>query len=239
MDSNEARSIDSILQHDGFVVLPAVLSEDEVCALLDVLNEATLCGDGVMRSADRYAIRRVMQEIPVLNRLVWNARLTGIVRELLGSCAFITKSIWFEKPLGGNWFVGWHQDISISVSHRAEVPGYSRWTAKHGTIGVVPPVSVLERTLTVRIHLDDADSENGAARVLPGSHLGGIVPARLDDHEAVTCSVQRGGVMLMRPLLLHASSRSLTDRPRRVLHIELNDRDLDGGLAWAERMELP
>ena len=239
MDTVERSSIEGILQRDGFVVLPAILSDNEVCALVNAVNEATPSGDGVMHSTVRYAIRRVMQEIPALHRLVWNACIAGIVHELLGSGAFVTKSIWFEKPLGGNWFVGWHQDISISVSHRAEVPGYSRWTAKHGMIGVVPPVSVLERTLTLRIHLDDADSENGAVRVLPGSHLGGIVPAPVDDHTAVTCAFPRGGVMLMRPLLLHASSRSITDRPRRVLHIELNDRDLDGGLSWAERMDIP
>jgi hypothetical protein len=184
MVSSEGDSIESILQRDGFVVLPAVLSENEVSVLVDAVNAATLSVDGVMRSSDRYAIRRVMQEVPLLNRRVWNARLTGIVRELLGPSAFVTKSIWFEKPPGGNWFVGWHQDISISVSHRAEVPGYSRWTAKHGMIGVVPPVSILERTLTVRIHLDDADSDNGAVRVLPGSHGRGIVPAHVDDNEA-------------------------------------------------------
>jgi hypothetical protein len=239
MVSSEGDSIESILQRDGFVVLPAVLSENEVSGLVDAVNAATLSVDGVMRSADRYAIRRVMQEVPLLNRRVWNARLTGIVRELLGPNAFVTKSIWFEKPPGGNWFVGWHQDISISVSHRAEVAGYSRWTAKHGMIGVVPPVSVLERTLTLRIHLDDADSDNGAVRVLPGSHRVGIVPALVDEDRTVTCSVPRGGVMLMRPLLLHASSRSLTTRPRRVLHIELNYLDLDDDLSWAERMELP
>jgi ectoine hydroxylase-related dioxygenase (phytanoyl-CoA dioxygenase family) len=206
---------------------------------VDAVNATTFSSDGVMRSAERYAIRRVMQEVPVLGQLIWNARLTAIVRELLGPDAFVTKSIWFEKPPGGNWFVGWHQDISISVSHRAEVPGYSRWTAKHGMIAVVPPVAVLERTLTVRIHLDDADASNGAVRVLSGSHLSGIVSAQVDDEQAVTCAIPRGGVMLMRPLLLHASSRSLTDRPRRVLHIELNDLELDGGLSCAERMALP
>jgi len=228
-----------MLQRDGFVVLPSVLSEDEVCALVDAVTAATPSEHGVMRSLDRYAIRRVMQEVPVLNQLIWNARLTGIVHELLGRNAFVTKSIWFEKPPGGNWFVGWHQDISISVSHRAEVQGYSRWTAKHGMIGVVPPVPILERTLTVRIHLNDADGSNGAVRVLPGSHRGGIVIAQVDDDHAVTCAVPRGGVMFMRPLLFHASSRSFTERPRRVLHIELNDRELDGGLSWAERMALP
>ena len=239
MNAISIGSIGSILKRDGFAVLTAVLCENEVCALVDAVAKASPSGDGVMRSTDRYAIRRVMQEIPALQDLVWNARLTDIVHELLGAGAFVTKSIWFEKPPGGNWFVGWHQDISISVSHRLEVPGYSRWTSKHGVIGVVPPVSVLQRTLTVRIHLDDADSDNGAVRVLPGSHLQGIVAAQVDDERAVTCAVPRGGVMLMSPLLLHASSRSVTDRPRRVLHIELNDLDLDRGLSWAERMDIP
>jgi ectoine hydroxylase-related dioxygenase (phytanoyl-CoA dioxygenase family) len=239
MSAEGLNNIGGMLQRDGFVVIPAVLSEVEVQALYDAVSTVSLSSDGVMRSMERYAIRRVMQQVPGINQRIWNARLTAIVRELLGPDAFITKSIWFEKPQGGNWFVGWHQDISISVSHRAEVPGYSRWTAKHGMTAVVPPVAVLERTLTVRIHLDDADGSNGAVRVLPGSHRSGILSAQVDDEQAVTCAVPRGGVMLMRPLLFHASSRSLTDRPRRVLHIELNDLELDGGLSWAERMAMP
>lgn len=235
----EGGPIERMLQRDGFVLLPSVLSENEVCALVSTVNAEPFSSAGVMRSVQRYAIRRVMQQVPGINQRIWNARLTAIVNEILGPDAFVTKSIWFEKPPGGNWFVGWHQDISISVSHRAEVPGYSRWTAKHGMIAVVPPVAVLERTLTVRIHLDDADGSNGAVRVLPGSHRNGIVSTQVDDEKAVTCAVPRGGIMLMRPLLFHASSRSLTNRPRRVLHIELNDLELDGGLSWAERMAIP
>ncbi|MBK6777691.1 MAG: phytanoyl-CoA dioxygenase family protein [Flavobacteriales bacterium] len=164
--------------------------------------------------------------------------LLSIVHACIGDAAFITKSIWFEKPQGGNWFVGWHQDISISVTKRVDTPGYSRWTAKHGIVGVVPPLTVLERTLTIRIHLDDADADNGAVRVIPASHRSGIQPPAVPDTEGQLCSVPAGGVMLMRPLLMHASSRSRTSRPRRVLHIELNDMELADGLEWAERIAL-
>jgi hypothetical protein len=45
--------------------------------------------------------------------------------------------------------------------------------------------------------------------------------------------VAEGGVMLMRPLLLHASSKCRTGAHRRVLHIEYAGCDLPSGLQWA------
>jgi len=74
--------------------------------------------------------------------------------------------------------------------------------------------------LAVRIHLDRADSSNGGLRVLPGTHRMG----RLS-----------GEALLMRPLLLHASSRAVDPRARRVIPIEYGNCDLDGGLAWLGR----
>jgi ectoine hydroxylase-related dioxygenase (phytanoyl-CoA dioxygenase family) len=191
-----------------------------------------------MSARDVYAVRRAFDVFPALRRVLSKPALLGIVRTCIGEAAFVTKSIWFEKPTGGNWFVGWHQDISISVTKRVDTPGYSRWTAKHGIVGVVPPLAVLERTLTIRIHLDDADADNGAVRVIPASHRSGIQPPPVLDTEGRLCVVPAGGIMLMRPLLMHASSRSRTSRPRRVLHIELNDMELADRLEWAERIAL-
>ena len=37
---------------------------------------------------------------------------------------------------------------------------------------------------------------------------------------AVECTVARGGVVSMRPLLMHASSKAVAPTSRRVLHIE-------------------
>jgi ectoine hydroxylase-related dioxygenase (phytanoyl-CoA dioxygenase family) len=226
------------LVRDGYAILPHVFGPREVAALTDCVRSATFNSSHVMRSVATYAIRNALTEVPCLRRVLADPGLHSIVRETLGDGAFVTKNIWFEKPHGGNWFVGWHQDISISVRERREVPGYSKWTAKHGVIGVVPPVAILERTLTVRIHLDDADGTNGAVRVIPGSHRNGIQPHLGADVDGSLCAVPSGGVMLMRPLLMHASSRSTSDRPRRVLHLEFNDRGLDGGLEWAERKDL-
>lgn len=223
----------------GCAILPGIFPSNEVGSLVACVRASLSDGSKAMKADETYAVRDALREMPCLRVVLRNDALLAIIHEVLGEMAFLTKSIWFEKPPGGNWFVGWHQDISISVAQRIDVPGYSRWTAKHGVIGVVPPLSLLQRTLTVRIHVDDADGENGAVRVIPGSHREGILPPPVPGTEGLLCVVPAGGVMLMRPLLMHASSRSKTDRPRRVLHIEFNDMELDGGLEWAERMALP
>jgi hypothetical protein len=46
------------------------------------------------------------------------------------------------------------------------------------------------------------------------------VHAMAERHTSTECVVLRGGVVAMRPLLIHASSKSRSGEPRRVLHIE-------------------
>ena len=226
------------LEKNGFVVVPTFYSKEQLAMIRASAREGLFRVEGAMRSEQVYAVRRALQVMPQLVTSVFSQAFRDLVCSILSKGAFITKSIWFEKPAGGNWFVGWHQDISISVKRRVDAPGYSRWTAKHGVIGVVPPLPILERTLTIRIHLDDADGDNGAVRVIAASHRSGIQPPPVFGTEGQVCCVPAGGVMLMRPLLLHASSRSVTSRPRRVLHVELNDMELTGGVEWAERLTL-
>jgi hypothetical protein len=50
----------------------------------------------------------------------------------------------------------------------------------------------------------------------------------------VSCAVEAGDALLMRPLLLHASSRSTRATHRRVLHLEYAWFPLPDGLAWHE-----
>ncbi len=64
--------------------------------------------------------------------------------------------------------------------------------------------------------------------MLPGTHAHGVLTESAIDRfvrevAPVDCVVPRGGIIAMRPLLLHASSKAITDRPRRVLHIEYAD----------------
>src|SRR5205807_2460085 len=152
---------------------------------------------------------------------------------------FPAQAIYFDKSAERNWMVAWHQDLTIAVRERIEVAGFGPWSMKGAALHVQPPIEVLEKMLTVRLHLDDADESNGALRVLPGSH-------RFDrlDAEAIErlrkqtpehlCIAKAGDALVMRPLLLHASRRSSTTGHRRVLHIEYSAFELPGGLRWSD-----
>jgi ectoine hydroxylase-related dioxygenase (phytanoyl-CoA dioxygenase family) len=146
----------------------------------------------------------------------------------------------FVKTVENNWLVSLHQDLSIPVADRIESPHCSGWSYKEGDLFVQPPITTLQDIVAVRLHLDDCDDQNGALRVVPGSHrLGRLsVSAALvarDRCGEISVAVRSGGVMVMRPLLLHASSKSATELPRRVLHFVFGPPELPEGLRWSRR----
>jgi ectoine hydroxylase-related dioxygenase (phytanoyl-CoA dioxygenase family) len=148
------------------------------------------------------------------------------------------KATYFDKTLAANWKVPWHQDLTIAVREYRDVWGFAQWTVKDGVIHVQPPVEVLEKRVAVRFALDNNDELNGPLRVLPGTHSMGRLNAkrieklRIELNEAACC-VPEGGALVMRPLLLHASSSMASGDRRRVIHIEFAACDLPGGLEWA------
>jgi hypothetical protein len=153
------------------------------------------------------------------------------------------RSILFDKNEKENWPVAWHQDVTISVKEKLELDGYSPWSIKDGIPHVQPPRKLLENMVTVRLHLDDTPSENGALRVIPKSHLlGKILSNEISNNlktKEVICECLAGEVLLMKPLILHSSRRleflAVQTPRRRVIHIEyaLAD-DLHPSLQWAE-----
>jgi ectoine hydroxylase-related dioxygenase (phytanoyl-CoA dioxygenase family) len=110
------------------------------------------------------------------------------------------------------------------VEHR-ETAGWGPWSEKAGVIYAHAPGHVLERVVALRIHLDDSTAGNGPLRVLPGTHTSGVL-SDAQVHEMslrvqpVSCTVAAGGVVVMRPLIVHASSKLTNHTPRRVLHLE-------------------
>ena len=225
----------------GYTILPALYTEAERTALLTCIEGAPAAGPNFRRSQDVFAIRNLLGEIPELLPLLNTPKLREVLSELFPAGCHLTKAIYFDKPAGSNWFVAWHQDLMVNVARRADAPGFGPWTAKAGWVAVQPPISFLENTVTLRLHLDDCDATNGALKVVPGSHRWGVVPPEAIAAQAATpvvCAVPAGGAMLMKPLLLHASSRSTSARPRRVIHLEFSGEELPAGLAWRERREV-
>ncbi|MFD1872519.1 phytanoyl-CoA dioxygenase family protein [Hymenobacter bucti] len=226
----------------GYATLPALYPAAEVAALLACLDAAPAAGPNFRRSQDVFAIRNLLGEVPALWPLLDTPALRGLLGELFPAGCHLTKGIYFDKSAGSNWLVAWHQDLMINVDRcAADLPGSGPWTAKAGWVAVQPPPEVLASTVTIRLHLDDCDATNGALKVVPGSHLGGVVPPEIiaaHTATATVCVVPAGGAMLMKPLLLHASNRSSSDRPRRVIHLEFSDVELPEGLVWCERREV-
>lgn len=226
------------LAAQGFAIIPQLFSPPEVAALLRCIESAPAAGPNFRRSQDVFAIRNLLGEIPELLPLLTTPKLREVLAGLFPAGCHLTKAIYFDKPAGSNWLVAWHQDLMINVDRRADLPGFGPWTAKADWVAVQPPVEVLENTVTLRVHLDDCDATNGALKVVSGSHRQGVVPPEAIASQATTplvCAVPAGGVMLMKPLLLHASNRSTSVRPRRVIHLEFSSEELSAGLAWRER----
>lgn len=209
--------------------------------MIDLIIRTDTDKETFRKSADLFAIRQFLKELPEVMNLVFNIRLREFISTLFGPDYFVVKSIYFDKPEGSNWYVAYHQDLTISVDKRLDIPGFGPWTVKQNQFAVQPPLDVLENNFTIRIHLDDTDADNGALRVVNGSHRKGIYrPENIDwskEQESV-CNVPKGGIMIMKPLLLHSSSRTTNRKKRRVIHIEFSNRELPVGLEWAERIKL-
>ncbi|WP_190810980.1 phytanoyl-CoA dioxygenase family protein [Flagellimonas sp. S3867] len=225
------------LNENGYSVLSDLYSEQEINKILDCIENAEQDGNSFMKTKDLFAIRQLIKNVPELSDLLFNKKLTELLSELSESDYFLTKAIYFDKPSGSNWFVAYHQDLSISVDNKADLENYSNWTFKKGQYGVQPPIEILQDTITVRIHLDKTNKNNGALKVIPKSHSNGII--RYDSKDWNTenefiCEVEKGGAMLMKPLTLHASSRTTNGKKRRVIHLEFNKHSLTEPLNWLE-----
>lgn len=151
---------------------------------------------------------------PVFERHARNAGLQDPCRDLLGldDVALFTEKLNVKRAhVGGSFAL--HQDYPYWKNGVAEEP---------------------DRLLTALVALDDANVENGALEVLPGSHRLGEIPgkesnlpferneideASFDTSRMVPVEVCAGGVVFFGPYLVHRSApnRSLRDR-RAILY---------------------
>lgn len=233
MDSIETHTAQlTEIESDGYAILPAVLTANEI-------GELRACLERLADGDTTYGVRNLFASAPEIRDLASAPPIQALVDSFLGPKAFPVRAIYFDKVPGANWGVPWHQDLTIAVKMKIEIEGYSAWSIKAGVQHVQPPTEVLRDMLTLRIHLDDADENNGALIVMPGSHLKGRLAseqiARLVERSPFRrCEVQAGDVLAMRPLLVHASRKGPAPTRRRVVHIEYAACDLPHGLAWFE-----
>ncbi len=196
--------------------------------------------DAVRRKRNVYGVRNLLDLSPEICRLAALPEIRRLVTPILGEGAFAARALFFDKVPGANWALGWHQDSVIAVAECRDVPGFLAWGQKAGVWQVQPPPEILAAMVAVRVHLDDCGPENGPLRVIPGSHRHGWLDNEISrwkrEVEPVTCLVSAGGAVTMCPLILHASSKAVSPRHRRVIHLEYASEELPGGLKWHRRI---
>lgn len=206
-----------MVREQGFGIIHDVLASEDTQSLAENLHHAAL-------RRSRAGVRHAL-EYPPVAALARDSRLVSLATGILGGSAFPYRATIFDKLPEANWLVVWHQDIALPLQERREIPGWGPWSLKEGVIYAHAPANALDRVVALRVHLDDSTSKNGPLRVLPGTHMAGVLTD--DDIQPLTsqispvdCLVAEGGVVVMRPLIVHASSKSTSTAPRRVIHIE-------------------
>lgn len=234
---------DTLNQFDrnGFAVIDNIYSSEEITQLQSIIENTDTSAETFRKSSDLFAIRQFLKEVPQTLPYIFNEKLKKIINTF-GLDYFSVKSIYFDKPGESNWFVAYHQDLTVSVDKKILIEGFGPWTVKQNQFAVQPPLNILENIFTIRIHLDDTNEENGALKVIPESHKKQIYrPETInwDVETEVSCNVPKGGIMLMKPLLLHSSGRTVNNSRRRVIHIEFSNIELPENLEWSERISIP
>jgi ectoine hydroxylase-related dioxygenase (phytanoyl-CoA dioxygenase family) len=208
---------DKAIGDAGFAILPALFSREYLDRLLQEIDESA-------PRRSRAGIRHALSLSPVA-AVAREPQMIELARQVLGSEAFPFRATLFDKSPAANWLVVWHQDTALPLGQRMELPGWGPWSVKGGIDYAHAPSTALSQVLALRVSCDDSTLANGPLRVLPGTHtLGVLSDDTLHDLSTqitpVDCVVPKGGVVAMYPLVVHASSKSQTEMPRRVLHIE-------------------
>lgn len=168
---------------------------------------------------------RHILHVPEVRELAIHPALMGLAAAFIGPEPIPFRATLFDKSAVSNWLVAWHQDTALPISHRVDNSEWGPWSLKGGVLHAIAPAAMLATMVAVRVHLDDSTHANGPLRVLPGSHVRGVLTHEEIQQLAevvtpVECVSSAGGVVAMRPLVVHASSKASEAQPRRVLHIE-------------------
>ncbi len=225
------------IDENGFGILEKSVDDETISLLACELSKLEPSNSVSRKKESLYGVRNLLNLAPGIHEFSESETVRKIAELFLGKKAKIVRAIFFDKTPDANWKVPWHQDLTIAVKEKHAAVGFSVWTRKAGIQHVQPPVEILEKMITLRFHIDDADETNGALKIIPKSHKNGRLDAeeikyRREANETRLCSVKKGDCFIMRPLILHSSSAGTAPKNRRVIHFEFSAEDLPNGLDW-------
>lgn len=216
-------------ERDGFTLFPQAIGAPTLRRLRDFAGGPTKAGERL--DAETLA--------PIADLISCEGAIGQIASRLSDQSSFAVRAILFDKAPGANWSLGWHQDRTINVAERVELPGFGPWTVKHGLLHVQPPQAVIDAMITLRVHLDDVPEGNGPLRVLRGSHcLGRLAEGEIADlaarSETFDCLAASGDVWAYRTAIAHSSGAVAAGKTgRRVLQLDYACEELLPPMRWA------
>ncbi len=230
------------LASDGFYVLENVFDSHAIDAIIGQLSNIDIEQKGAItaRSNRVVASRNVIEQIPELISIIRGTIAQTLVELELGTSAGLVRVLFFDKPPWRSWTLPWHKDMTIAVADNSlKSSHFSKPTRKGGVAHVEASTEILEQMLTLRIHLDPNREENGALKVIPGSHQSG--KENISGGNFVTVETSAGAVLAMKPLLSHSSGHTdpNTKLHRRTLHFEFAaSRQLPDRFEWHDFIPL-
>lgn len=219
----------STFQSQGYALVPQAVDQPACEALA-----AACAGVDSLSGGSRNMLQQ-----PWCATLATRLRQHPVIAACLPRGAVAVQCTYFEKTADRNWLVAMHQDLSVPVAKPESAPGWHGWAQKEGHWFVQPPPAWLAQLVAVRLHLDECGPKDGPLRVIAGSHASGrleaeTIAALRQSQPEVICTAATGTALLMRPLLLHASSKSTGTGRRRVLHFLFGPAKLPFGLQWQD-----
>ena len=214
---------------DGYCVCDHVFARSEMASVIDAVSDLRRT-----RAGARHALR-----MPAVRELAADPRMSRIAERFIGPQAVAFRATLFDKSPAANWLVVWHQDTALPLRERIGDAEWGPWSTKEDVLHAHAPAWALEQVVALRVSLDDSTHMNGPLRVLPRTHCDGVLESADIERlvgitPAIDCLAESGGVIAMRPLTIHASSKSGDETRRRVLHIEYATRlDLAPGVELA------
>ncbi len=191
------------LDRDGYAPLPGVLSAEHVeqvrIRLAELLAaEGDQAGIEVHQEAGADRLADLVNKGPMFEPCFTDPRVLACINHVLG-------------------------DFRLSsLNSRAALPGQGHQVLHADFGGPVPPAGY--QVCNSIWLLDDFTAENGATRVVPGSHRFGVsardaLPDPSASHpDEVQLIAPAGTVVIFNSHLWHGGTRNRSDRPRRALH---------------------
>jgi non-haem Fe2+, alpha-ketoglutarate-dependent halogenase len=211
MKSETAQEIVKQYTQTGFCFPLRVLDESEVrdfsSRFLDFYAQRKARLSSIPAREQSALLSETHTSLDWVYKLAAHPRVLDAVESVLGPNLLIWGSRWFSKMPGDKTYVSWHQDGTY-------------W-------GLQPP-----NVTTAWIALSRSGVENGCLRVIPGSHLQGLLPqnetyapenalsrgqeiaVEVDEDQAVELVLQPGEMSLHHIGIVHGSKVNTSDQPR-------------------------